>query len=64
MSNLDRRERLCNCGSGKVRCSLEDARGIFCVYVCDDCEDEIKRKYRPEIFDNPRYEHDEPIEEE
>jgi hypothetical protein len=43
--------------------ALYDARGIFCCYVCPKCEREKKRRYRPEIFTDPNYEHGEPIEE-
>jgi hypothetical protein len=41
---------------------LCDARGIFCAYVCDECIDEAKRGYRPEIFTDSQYETDETIE--
>ena len=30
---------------------LEDARGIFCAYVCDRCISWRKAQYRPEIFE-------------
>jgi len=53
---------LCSCGSGKERFELTDARGIFCGYVCDDCVGEMSAKFRPEIFENPNYLCDEPIE--
>jgi len=53
----------CRCGSGKERRALYDARGIFVSYVCDDCEREVKRHYRPDIFTDPNYWTDEPIEE-
>lgn len=43
-------ERPCQCGSGLERHALNDARGLFCGYVCDKCEDEVKAQYRPEIF--------------
>ena len=49
------------CDSGKPRFELQDARGISCGYVCEDCVDEVKAKYRPEIFDDPCYYSDEPI---
>ena len=54
----------CACGSNKERFPLHDARGIFCAYVCDDCEKEKKSQYRPEIFTDGNYWADEPIEEE
>lgn len=56
------RRHLCSCGSGLESWELYDARGIFCCRVCDRCEDEKTARYRPEIFTNPHYEADEPIE--
>jgi hypothetical protein len=38
-----------------------DARGIFVARVCDHCHDLKRSKYRPEIFEDSRYAHDEPI---
>ena len=55
---------LCNCGSGLPRYSLEDARGIFVGYVCVRCVEQVKSIYRPEIFTDPQYACDEPIDEE
>jgi hypothetical protein len=52
----------CPCGSGKPRRELIDARGIFCTFVCDSCERRKRGQFRPEIFTNPNYECDEPIE--
>ena len=54
----------CRCGSGKTRYALKDARGIFCAYVCSECEAKVKSKYRSDIFTNSSYWSDEPIEEE
>ena len=54
--------RECPCGSGKEAFPLNDARGISCGLVCDDCEDEKRAKYRPEIFEDSNYWADEPIE--
>lgn len=51
--------RPCNCGSREERYELMDARGIFCAYVCEKCEDEVRAKYRPEIFEDGDYECDE-----
>ena len=53
--------RKCSCGSGNFRYALYDARGIFCDYVCEVCEEKVKSKYRPEIFEDGNYECDEPI---
>jgi len=55
--------KLCGCGSGKPRRELADARGIFCTFVCDACERRRMAEFRPEIFADPSYEADEPIEE-
>ena len=54
----------CNCGSGEARYGLYDARGIFCTYVCSQCENLRRAGFRPEIFKDSDYEHDEPIDEE
>lgn len=59
----DRYNQLCNCGSLKIRYALNDARGIFCGYVCEKCEDEKRSHFRPEIFEDSQYEASEPIEE-
>jgi hypothetical protein len=40
----------CPCGSGEPRRELIDARGIFCEFVCDACEEEKGKEFRPEIF--------------
>jgi hypothetical protein len=52
----------CSCGSGLTRHAVHDARGIFCTYACTKCEKEKTAGYRPEIFTDPNYEADEPIE--
>ena len=55
--------RQCRCGSGKERFELVDIQGIFCTYVCDDCEKAEKAKYRPEMFTGySQADVDEPIE--
>lgn len=43
------------------RRKLFDARGIFCCFVCDECEQTKRSRYRPEIFTNPNYWTDEPV---
>ena len=55
--------RKCSCGSGLESYELLDYRGIYISRVCDQCEEEIKSKYRPEIF-TESYETEEPIDEE
>ena len=55
--------KMCPCGSGNERYELNDARGIFCCYVCDACEEEQRAKYREDVLEDPNYECDEPIEE-
>jgi len=57
-----RKRPSCPCGSGLPRRTLEDARGIFCAFVCNECEAGKKAKYRADIFTNPNYFTDEPIE--
>ena len=54
--------RPCRCGSGLQRFELVDARGIFCTYVCDQCEAEKRREFRADIFTDADYECDEPVE--
>ena len=39
-----------SCTHPRGKRPLVDAQGIFCAYVCDDCEREVRAKYRPEIF--------------
>ncbi len=53
---------LCSCGSGEVPHDMYDARGIYCGCVCDRCEEERRKEFRPEIFTDPGYEVYEPIE--
>ena len=55
------RDSGCLCGSGEAKHPLYDARMIFVAYVCSRCEVKVKAGYRPEIFTDSRYEHDEPI---
>lgn len=55
-------DRPCPCGSGLPSDQLFDARGIYCCRICPACEAEKRAHYRPEIFTNPSYEADEPIE--
>ena len=54
---------LCWCGSGLYSHGLYDARGIYVQDVCERCEQKVKERYRPEIFTDPKYSHDEPIDE-
>lgn len=57
------KRKLCDCGSGKECYDLLDARGIFCCFVCENCEGKKKAKYRSDIFDDTNYLANEPIEE-
>lgn len=52
----------CPCGSGLLRYDLLDARGIFCAFVCTQCEERKRAKYRQDIFTDSNYWSDEPIE--
>jgi hypothetical protein len=54
--------RECPCGSGLPRLEVCDARGIFVAFVCDKCETRKLAGYRPEIFEDPNYWTDEPVE--
>ena len=40
----------CPCGSGEPQRDLIDARGIFYAFVCDACEEEKRKAFRPDIF--------------
>lgn len=52
----------CPCGSGEPRRELKDARGIFCTFICDECEKEKRAEFRPDIFEDSNYWTDEPVE--
>ncbi len=56
--------RECPCGSGEYPVELYDARGIYAGKVCSKCEREKRAQFRPEIFTDPNYECDEPIDDE
>ena len=56
--------KLCPCGSGQPRRELLDARGLFCTFICDQCEAEKRAEFRADIFTDPNYWHDEPIDDE
>lgn len=53
----------CRCSSGLYKRELLDARGIFCTYVCDACEDGRRNEFNLEIFNDSSYKTDEPIDE-
>jgi hypothetical protein len=55
---------LCSCGSGETPQDIYDARGIYVTKACSRCEKQKTAGYRREIFENPHYAADEPIEEE
>lgn len=42
--------RECSCGSGNTKYALYDARGIFCTYVCEACEECKREQYDPRTF--------------
>jgi hypothetical protein len=52
----------CPCGSNEEPWIESDARGLPIGYVCNNCVEQKKAKYRPEIFYDPNYECDERIE--
>jgi len=53
--------RPCGCGSGLESRELLDARCIYCGRVCDRCEAEKRAEFRPDIFTDPDYWTDEPV---
>jgi hypothetical protein len=55
--------KICMCGSGLPKEPTYDARGIFCFYSCNDCRDTKKSYFRLDVFTDPNYWHDEPIDE-
>jgi len=56
-----RLEAVCPCGSGQVPMAVYDARGIFVFFACNACSARKRKGYRPEIFTDPNYWHDEPL---
>ena len=52
------------CDSGLYHEEVYDARGIYVGKVCEKCKEETLGGYRPEIFNDPSYAVDEPIDEE
>lgn len=56
--------KVCNCGSGLQSEEVHDARGIYVTRVCPSCRAEKLKGFRAEIFSDPHYEVDEPIDEE
>jgi len=53
---------ICTCGSDEYAFEIKDARGIFVTFACYKCEDKKTKGFRNEIFSNPNYHADEPIE--
>lgn len=47
--------RICNCGSGMPSYELLDAAGIYVSRVCEACEDSVRSRYAPEIWDRTAY---------
>ena len=54
----------CSCGSGKEPWPIEDARGIFLTFVCEECKEEKLSHFRKDVLTDPDYWHDEPIDDE
>jgi hypothetical protein len=52
---------MCPCGSGLDRWELRDARGIFCCFVCAECEHRKRSAFRPKVFTDPNYAVDEDV---
>lgn len=53
--------RECSCGSGEFPEAVYDARNIFVAYVCDKCREKRLSVYREDIFTDPDYWTDEPV---
>lgn len=53
----------CHCGSGLPSEELLDAKGIYCCRVCDACRVERMSQFRPDVFADPDYWTDEPVDE-
>ena len=47
---------------GAHRRTVYDASGIYAFSCCAICEQEKRARFRPEVFTNPNYECDEPVE--
>lgn len=56
--------RECPCGSGEMSRDLYDARGLFLARVCGACLEDRLNSFRPDVFTDSSYEHDEPLDEE
>ena len=54
----------CDCGSGLESESEYDARDIYLCRACPKCRRGKLSRYRADVLTNPRYEADEPIDEE
>lgn len=52
MTGRAHEEPLCRCGSGLYRFQLRDAAGIFCAFVCDECEKATRTRFNPAIFES------------
>jgi len=46
---------MCGCGALNHRYPLYDAAGIFCCYVCEECEAKRKSEFNPAIFQGGAY---------
>ena len=54
----------CTCGSNAQAENVYDMRGIYVARVCDECREEKLSCFRQDIFEDPDYWHDEPLDEE
>jgi hypothetical protein len=52
------------CDSGLYHEKICDARGIYVGKVCPKCREESLRRFRADIFTDPNYPTDEPVDEE
>jgi hypothetical protein len=49
------RPGMCGCGALNHRYPLYDAAGIFCAYVCEECEEKKRSEFNPQIFQSGAY---------
>ena len=46
----------CSCGSGEWSRTVYDAHGIYIAKMCDRCERDRLKAYRPEVLTDRNYE--------
>jgi hypothetical protein len=51
----------CPCGSGEPSHWVYDAKGIAMFRSCPKCDKAKRARYRPEVFTDPGYSTEEPV---